>query len=80
MEINEDDDDGEDPCSIEPNRLDIVEQLDYKQDKSLFCARLVCKNVNKVLKRKDSSGTILKDGQLKRGDYSASLEVIWFNN
>ena len=40
----------------EPNKLDIVEQLDYKQDKSLFCARIICKNANKVLKRKDSSG------------------------
>ena len=66
---------GEDPSSVEPNKLDIVEQLDYKQDKSLFCARLVCRNANKVLRRKDSSGTILKDGQLKRGDYSSCLSV-----
>jgi len=68
-------DEGEDTVSLEPNKLDIVEQLDYKQDKSLFCARLVCRNSNRVLKRKDSSGTILKDGQLKRGDYTFCLST-----
>jgi len=56
-------------------KLDIVEQLDYKQDKSLCAARLVCRNSNNVLKRKDSSGSILRDAsQLQRGDYSLCLE------
>jgi len=57
-------------------KLDIVEQLDYKQDKSLCAARLVCRNSNNVLKRKDSSGSILRDAsQLQRGDFNLCLEV-----
>ena len=45
--------------------LDMMEQLDYKQDKSLCSARLVCRNSSKVLRRKDSSGSMLRDaGQL----------------
>jgi len=57
-------------------KLDMVEQLDYKQDKSLCAARLVCRNSNNVLKRKDSSGSILRDGtQLQKGDYSLCLEL-----
>merc|ERR1719341_2961547 len=55
---------------MEDGRLDIVEQLDYKQDKSLCAARLVCRNPGKVLRRKDSSGSILKEGQLARADYT----------
>ena len=55
---------------MEDGRLDIVEQLDYKQDKSLCAARLVCRNPGKVLRRKDSSGSILKEGQLTRADYT----------
>ena len=50
----------------------------YQQDKyryaiftSLF--RIVCRNATKVLKRKDSSGSILKDGQLRLADYTHSL-------
>lgn len=56
-------------------RLVLVESLEYKQDRSLQCARIVCKNAVKVLKRKDSSGTILKDGQLKLADYSSCLRA-----
>jgi len=57
-------------------KLDMVEQLDYKQDKSLCAARLVCRNSNSVLKRKDSSGSILRDAtQLQKGDFSLCLEV-----
>jgi hypothetical protein len=52
-------------------KLDMVEQLDYKQVKSLCAARLVCRNSNNVLKRKDSSGSILL--QLQRGDFSLCL-------
>ena len=37
--------------------------------------RLVCRNATKLLKRKDSSGAILKDGQLKPADYSHSLSL-----
>ena len=55
---------------LEEGRLDIVEQLDYKQDKSLCAARLVCRNPGKVLRRKDSSGSILKEGQITKADYS----------
>ena len=59
---------------LEDGRLDIVEQLDYKQDKSLCAARLVCRNPDKVLRRKDSSGSILKEvGQVRRGDYTVSI-------
>jgi len=57
-------------------KLDMVEQLDYKQDKSLCAARLVCRNSSNVLKRKDSSGSILRDvSQLQKGDFSLSLEL-----
>ena len=63
----ETEEEGED---MEEGRLDIVEQLDYKQDKSLCAARLVCRNPGKVLRRKDSSGSILKEGQLTRADYT----------
>ena len=59
----------------EGDLLDMVEQLDYKQDKSLCSARLVCRNTYKVLKRKDSSGSMLRDaGQLQRGDYT---QAVW---
>jgi len=65
-----------DTCEVdEYGKLDMVEQLDYKQDKSLCAARLVCKNSDKVLKRKDSSGSILKDAsQLQKGDFTLCLE------
>eukprot|EP00092_Neocalanus_flemingeri_P030096 GFUD01032674.1.p1 GENE.GFUD01032674.1~~GFUD01032674.1.p1 ORF type:complete len:1160 (-),score=402.30 GFUD01032674.1:238-3717(-) len=65
-----------DTCEVEGDgKLDMVEQLDYKQDKSLCAARLVCRNSNRVLKRKDSSGSILRDAsQLQRGDFSLCLE------
>ena len=39
-----------------------------------FC-RVVCRNATKLLKRKDSSGTILKDGQLKPDDYLHALTL-----
>jgi len=59
---------------LEDGRLDIIEQLDYKQDKSLCAARLVCRNSNMVLRRKDSSGSILKElGQLKKTSSTMSL-------
>ena len=38
-----------------------MEQLNYKQDKSLCATRLVCRNSNNMLKRKASSGIILRD-------------------
>jgi hypothetical protein len=54
-------------------KLDIVEQLDYK---SLCATRLVCRNSNNVLKRKDSSGSVLRDAsQLQKGDFSLCLEM-----
>ena len=52
------------------NRLEFHEQVEYKQDKSLSSVKLVCKNAAKVLKRKDSSGSILKDGQVKKSDFT----------
>ena len=53
-----------------------MEQQDYKQDKSLCAARLVCRNSNNVLKRKDSSGSILRDAsQLQKGDFSLCLDM-----
>ena len=64
---------------MEDGRLDIVEQLDYKQDKSLCAARLVCRNPGRVLRRKDSSGSILKESQLTRADFTGGpsrLEII----
>ena len=60
----------------EDGRLDIVEQLDYKQDKSLMAARLVCRNPGRVLRRKDSSGSILKEGGVvRRATYGPCLEA-----
>ncbi len=40
--------------------------MDYKQDRSLSASRLVCKDASLVLRRKDSSGTILRDGAARR--------------
>ena len=58
------------------DQLDMVEQLDYKQDKSLCSARLVCRNSGKVLRRKDSSGSMLRDlSSLHRADYQVCLET-----
>ena len=60
----------------ETDMLDMMEQLDYKQDKSLCSARLVCRNTYKVLKRKDSSGSMLRDlSAQQRGDYEHSLKA-----
>jgi len=56
--------------SEDENRLEFYEHFDYKQDKSLSSVRLVCKNATKVLKRKDSSGSILKDGYVKKSDFT----------
>ena len=52
------------------NRLEFGEHFDYKQDRSLSSVRLVCKNATKVLRRKDSSGSILKDGIVKKADFT----------
>lgn len=57
--------------------LDMIEQLDYKQDKSLCSARLVCRNSNKVLRRKDSSGNMLRDlSNLNRANFNICLESL----
>ena len=57
--------------------LDMMEQLDYKQDKSLCSARLVCRNSSKVLRRKDSSGSMLRDlSQLHRANFTICLESL----
>ena len=59
------------------DQLDMVEQLDYKQDKSLCSARLVCRNSNKVLRRKDSSGSMLRDlTNLHLANYQICLEAL----
>ncbi len=50
-------------------RLVIAEQFDFKQDKSLSSVRLVCHNASAILKRKDSSGSILRDGSAKKGSF-----------
>ena len=72
-QVSEGEAEGEEP---EDGRLDIVEQLDYKQDKSLCAARLVCRNPGKVLRRKDSSGSILREAAgLARADYTRCLEA-----
>ncbi|CAB4059526.1 TRAPPC10 [Lepeophtheirus salmonis] len=42
--------------------LDIRQELDSNQDRTFNSARLVCENINRILRRKDSSGYILKDG------------------
>jgi len=69
-------DTGEDGPGSETDMLDMMEQLDYKQDKSLCSARLVCRNTYKVLKRKDSSGSMLRDlSAQQRGDYEHSLKA-----
>jgi hypothetical protein len=59
-----------DEASADGNRLEMCEHFDYKQDKSLACVRLVCKNASRVLKRKDSSGTFLKEGYVKKSDFT----------
>ena len=51
-------------------RLEMCEHFDYKQDKSLASVRLVCKNAARMLKRKDSSGTFLKEGLVKKTDFT----------
>ncbi len=51
-------------------RLELYEHFDYKQDSSLSSVRLMCRNASRVLRRKDSSGSILKDGQVKRSDFT----------
>ena len=57
--------------------LDMMEQLDYKQDKSLCSARLVCRNSSKVLRRKDSSGSMLRDlSNLHRANFTICLESL----
>ena len=50
-----------------------VDCLQTRAEYGMF--RLVCRNATKLLKRKDSSGAILKDGQLKPADYSHSLSL-----
>ena len=77
MEIMMDNvDTGEAGPVSDTDMLDMMEQLDYKQDKSLCSARLVCRNTYKVLKRKDSSGSMLRDlGVQQRGDYEHSLKA-----
>lgn len=54
-------------------RLVIAEQFDFKQDKSLSAVRFVCKNAGAILKRRDSSGSILRDGSAKKGSFLYSL-------
>ena len=54
-------------------RLVISEQFDLKQDKSLSAVRFVCKNATHILKRRDSSGSILRDGSAKKGSFAYSL-------
>ena len=53
----------------------IVEQFDYKQDKNLGSSRILCRNAMQVLKRKDSSGMILRDGNVKKGDYTYAFSA-----
>ena len=54
-------------------RLVIAEQFDFKQDKSLSAVRFVCKNATAILKRRDSSGSILRDGSAKKGSFMYNL-------
>ena len=76
VDINLDTIDTTDVTNGDDDQLDIVEQLDYKQDKSLCSARLVCRNTLKVLKRKDSSGSMLRDlSQQQKSDYQFSLSA-----
>jgi hypothetical protein len=57
-------------------RLVIAEQFDFKQDKSLSSVRLVCKNAGAILRRKDSSGSILRDGSAKKGSFVFNLSKV----
>lgn len=45
--------------------------MDIREDRSLSAARLVCVNSGHLLKRKDSSGAILKDG----GSYASKINT-----
>ena len=60
-------------------KLSLFHQLAIRcstfQDKSLSGARVVCKNANRFLRRKDSSGSMLKEGVARRGNFSSSFVV-----
>eukprot|EP00094_Tigriopus_californicus_P010596 TCALIF_10222-PA protein Name:"Similar to TRAPPC10 Trafficking protein particle complex subunit 10 (Homo sapiens)" AED:0.34 eAED:0.37 QI:23/0/0/0.54/1/0.90/11/0/941 len=61
--------------SEESHRLVIMEQFDRKQDKTLAATRLLCRNAAQVLKRKDSSGMILRDGNIKKSDFTFAFRL-----
>lgn len=65
-----------DDLSEETNRLLITEQFDRKQDKTLASTRLLCRNAAQILKRKDSSGMILRDGNIKKADYTFAFRLV----
>ena len=65
----------DDSCVQDENRLEMSETFDYKQDKSLASVRLVCKNSARVLKRKDSSGTFLQEGSIKKTDFTHCFQI-----
>ncbi len=64
------------PFFMNENQLRMTVQLDRQQDKSLSCARLICRPSSQAqhLKRKDSAGAILKDGAAKSTDFSNALK------
>lgn len=56
-------------------RLNIVETLDYQQDKSLAAANVACPNVKHHLRRQDSQGRSRKPSVATRGDFSRSISA-----
>ncbi|XP_037079407.1 trafficking protein particle complex subunit 10-like [Pollicipes pollicipes] len=56
------------------DRLQLEENIEYKQDKSLSAATLICRNMLRVLRRKDSQPSVGRRGQLPAGAFDVSLE------
>ena len=59
------------------NQLCLEPALEYKQDRSLSAATLVCRNMFKVLRRKDSGqpAALARSGQLPAAAFQQSLEA-----
>ncbi len=47
----------------------------FIQDKSLSGVRVVCRNANRFLRRKDSSGSMLKETSTRRGSFQVTISL-----
>ena len=41
----------------------------------MSAARIVCRNAGQILRRKDSSGAILKDGQARKAEFQHAFRA-----